>query len=252
MSETIAKESGHWYWPDGKPAYIVKGAKGQDVTPDIRHARKLGLYPGTTSITRLLAAPGLVEWMINEAIMAALTLPRHEGETDQEFVSRVKLDAKEKGKKAAQRGTDLHADIERAIRGEKHGHEEHIDAIEKAMSEHGLDLYAGRAEHTFAYAMGDGTTGYGGKIDYCYGIDLVDFKSKDRIEDGKKLAWDEMAIQLAAYGMGLRLPMLRAFNVFVGIQDQKIVVHRWSDDELARAKDMFIALFVIWKNKNRV
>lgn len=247
MSEPLAAESGHWYFPTGEPCFTVKGAKGQDVTPDIRHARKYGLFPGVTSITRLLAAPGLVEWMINEAIMAALTLPRHEGETDQEFVARVKFDAKERGKKAAERGTALHADIERAIRKEPHGHEEHVKAVERKMAEKGLDLYAGEAEHSFAHPYG-----YGGKIDYHLKPAVTDFKSKDRIEDGKKLAWDEHCIQLAAYGMGLGIEEPKGYNVFVGIEDAKAVIVEHSPEDMERGKQMFIALLTLWKSRNRI
>lgn len=246
MSE-LASESGHWYYPDGRPCFSVKGAKGQDVTPDIRHARKLGLYPGVTSITRLLAAPGLTNWMIDQAIMSALTLPRHEGETDEEFVSRVKFDSKERGKKAAERGTELHADIERAIRKEPHGHKDHIREIEKAMAANGLDLYGGTAEHSFAHPHG-----FGGKIDYHCPSALCDFKSKDFIEEGKKMAYDEHIIQLAAYNMGLGLKAPKLLNIFVGIDDAKVGIHEWTIQERERGELIFTALLVIWKAKNKI
>jgi hypothetical protein len=51
----------------------------------LRDARKFGWYPGVTSIIKCAAAPGLETWKQNQVLMAALTLPRVEGETSDSF-----------------------------------------------------------------------------------------------------------------------------------------------------------------------
>ncbi len=241
MSDLIAKESGHWYDPKtGEPVFSVTGAKGQTVSPDIRHARKLGLVPGVTAILGLLDKPGLTEWKINQAIMASLTLPRHGGETETEFVERVRFDSKEQGKKAAERGTALHAAIELFAQGKPYDSEfePHIIAVIAAIG----PLKNSAAEKTFAHPLG-----FGGKIDLSNPLGVWDIKSKDKIEDGKRLAWDEHQLQLSAYRAGLNLGAVPAWNVFVGIEDCKVAVHEWTPGELDKGWEMFKHLLAFYK-----
>ena len=159
--DPIATQGGHWYAPDGKPSYTVTGANGKERPATLRDARKLGLVPSVTKIIGLLDKPGLNQWREEQVIMSALTLPRHEGEYDAEFIARVKFDSRERTKKAAERGTDLHTDIERAIQGKPHGHEQHVKALVEEMAKYGIDFYAGNAEKSFAHHLG-----FGGKVDF--------------------------------------------------------------------------------------
>lgn len=249
-ADPIASEQGHWYALDGSPAYTVIGKNGKERPATLRDARQLNLVPSVTAITKLLAAPGLTNWIIDQNIMAALTLPRHENELDAEFLSRVKEDGKAKAKAAAERGTLLHTDIERAIQGKPHTrHQEHVKAIAAKMEEYGLNLYAGVAEHSFAHP-----DGFGGKCDYhtIAPAGLCDFKSKDVIEDGKKLVWDEHLIQCGAYREGLGLPTAQCFNIFVGIDDCKVEIVEHTEEELERGWAMFRCLLMLWKLKNRI
>ena len=49
----FAKESSHWYWPDGRTCYEVERADGKGMrAATLRDARKLGLYPGVTGIIK--------------------------------------------------------------------------------------------------------------------------------------------------------------------------------------------------------
>src|SRR4051812_25248796 len=109
----IPAESTHWYRRDGQPCYQVPRAKGdgmRDTT--LADARKLDLVPSVSLILKCAAAPGLENWKLRKMLEAALTLPRHEGESLDDFSERVISDSQEQGKKAAERGTDLHAAIE--------------------------------------------------------------------------------------------------------------------------------------------
>jgi hypothetical protein len=46
----------------------------------LRDARKLGLLPSVTNVLGVINKPELVEWKMTQAVLAALTLPRRDGE----------------------------------------------------------------------------------------------------------------------------------------------------------------------------
>ena len=52
----------HWYDKTGQLMHTVDGAKGQQVKPDLRHARKLDLAPGCTTIIKSANRDALNVW----------------------------------------------------------------------------------------------------------------------------------------------------------------------------------------------
>lgn len=250
MTTEIATSAGHWYDRAGNPVWTVKGAQGQDVTPDLRHARKLGLLPGVTSVIKVQSAPGLVNWMIDQALMSALTLPRVEGESLDDFKKRAQRDSQEQGNKARDKGTDLHTALELAVQGKPFDQNwlRHVEAVDTSLRLVGVDFLKGDAERSFAHPLG-----FGGKNDWHsvrQGV-LLDYKSKPRI-DGKKLAYDEHIQQLTACAEGLLIPGCRLLNVFVGVEDAKVVVHEWDDPlDCSRGWQMFRAALTLWQLKSR-
>lgn len=244
-----AAEWGRFYFPDGKPAYEVQGAKGM-VKPDIRHAKKLGLVPSVTSIIQEAAKPGLERWKVTQGILAALTLPRVDGESLDDFADRAMRDSQEQAKKAAERGTAIHAAIQ--------GHFEsgrtlvvkdywpYVEAVVLSIeNKYGLEGWI--SEQSFS------SGGFGGKTDLnkTLGVGhcgyVIDFKTKEFADTEKKLAWDEHCIQLAAYREGLGLPQAKCANVFVSVNNPGLVhVHEWSEEELQRGWAMFRALLDYW------
>lgn len=247
----IARDNTHWYDRTGNPVYTVAGANGQPVTPDIRHARKLGLLPGVTGVLKVQSAPALTEWLVKQALESALTLPRIEGESLDDFMARAKRDSQETGKKAADRGSDLHTALERAAQCKPFDEKwaRHVEAVDTSLRLAGVDFRAGDAEHSFAHPLG-----YGGKNDWhCKKQNvLLDYKSKDKIEAGKKLAYDEHIEQLTACAEGFRLERPRLLSVFVGVQDAKVIVHEWDDPlDCSRGWAMFQAALNLWQLRNR-
>src|SRR6185312_7564024 len=110
-AETIsgrAAESGHWYDRDGRPMYEIRSAKGDMRPVTLRDARKFGWVPGFSSIAQMEHKPMLVNWQIEQALMAALTLPRLPDESDDAFIDRAREDSKMQARKAADRGTAIH------------------------------------------------------------------------------------------------------------------------------------------------
>src|SRR5262249_7873584 len=110
-------ENTHWYRRDGEALHSVPSAKGslQTVTmrpTTLRDARKLGLLPSVTNVLGVINKPELVEWKMTQAVLAALTLPRADGEELGAFAKRVVEDAQSQVKGAAEFGSAFHAGAE--------------------------------------------------------------------------------------------------------------------------------------------
>ena len=218
------------------------------VKPDIRHAKKLGLYPGTTTIIREAAKPGLERWKQTQAILSALTLPRLDGESLDSFAERALRDSGEQAKKAAEKGTNIHASIQAHYEGLEYPDEHKVFVANTAIAiekKYGVSSFC--AEESFASNLG-----YGGKIDLYTDELVIDVKSKEfseeQLADKKfRLAWDEHAQQLAAYRGGLELPKAVCANVFVSVNNLGLVhIHQWPEEDLQRGWRMFRALLNYW------
>ncbi len=266
----LAGDQSHWYRRvDGAAVYEVPMTSKEGMRrTNLKDARKLDLVPSVTSILKVMAAPGLEIWKAQQLLQAALTLPKKQGETLDDYAKRIVEDSKAQGIEAANRGKQLHAAIEDYIRGIISPEwKEHLILLDKTLEQHGIDIHAGQPEHSFASQIGG--LWYGGKIDYYrnqkdhfLGDSIVlDFKSKDNIEPKKQLVWDEHAIQIAAYGYGLfgritsskpwAWEAFRGLNVFVGVQDCEIRVHEHPPEDLERGLAMFSDVLSFWHRKNR-
>lgn len=256
MTTIIARaaESVHWYGQDGSPQYTVKAKDGSDRPTTLRDARKFNLVPSVTTIMKVMAKPGLDVWKNEQLLLAALTLPRVEGESEKAFIARVVADSKETGKRAAEAGTLIHESIERFYAGEKDvKHREAAEAFQAAVTAR-FGSMAMIPEASFSSPKG-----YGGKVDLYCGKNAVlpeglvlDSKTKDFGPDDEVVAYDENLMQLAAYRMGLELPHARCANVFVSRTHPGLVrIHEWTEEELIRGYRMFGALLTFWKLKNK-
>ena len=121
MTTIIARsaESVHWYRKDGGPQYTVKAKDGSDRPTTLRDARKMDLVPSVTTILKIAAKPGLEAWKQEQMLLAALTLPRLDGESEKDLVARIVADSKETAKQAAERGTRIHEEVETHFAGKK-------------------------------------------------------------------------------------------------------------------------------------
>jgi len=236
-------ESTHWYDADGKPRYTVTGKNGKERATTLRDARAMNLYPSVTTIIKVAAAPGLENWKIDQALMAALTLPRLEGESLDDFMERAKKDAKEQAIKAAERGSAIHADIERGFKGID---SEAYRAVRAVLDE----MFPGEewiAESSFSCAIG-----YGGKIDlYSKNGIFVDFKTKDNLDPESLTVYDEQAMQLSAYALGIWVRGLGnpvRVSVFIDREDvSKVAVHAWDVESHEKHCKMFLNLLSYWR-----
>jgi len=254
MTTIIARsaESVHWYGQDGSPQYTVKAKDGSDRPATLRDARKFNLVPSVTTVMKIMAKPGLDVWKNEQLLLAAMTLPRKETETEKEFIARIVADSKETGKQAAEKGTRIHESIERWYVGERDvEHLETAKAFELAVFQHfKTDPFEKwKTEISFTSPLG-----FGGKVDLhtTTGLGIVvDAKTKDFGPDDKVDAYDEMLMQLAAYRQGLERPNARCANVFASRTHPGLIkVIEWSEEDLQKGWEMFQCLLRFWKIKN--
>lgn len=240
----FATAAGHWYKSDGTPAYTMIGANGKERAVTLRDARKENLFPGVTTIIRCAAAPALEKWKRDQVLLSAMTLPRIDGEPSDDFVRRVEQDWQQQGRAAADRGTAIHAAIERHFRGEQPD-EEFWPWVKAARDE--IARVCGpqewSAERSFACARG-----YGGKTDLHSTAWVIDSKTKDGPADGRKL-WDEELMQLAAYRHGLGLPAARCGILHVDRTNPSATIIEATPEQLATGLEMFSALLSFWQAK---
>jgi hypothetical protein len=243
-----SSESTHWYTRDGDPMYTVPSKK--DGTPrntTLRDARERNLVPSVTTILNIAAKPGLNVWLQEQAILAALTLPRGEAETESAWLKRVVQDSKAQARDAADLGTEIHAAIQGFYEGQKaSAFPIHVQTCTKAIESHyGAKKWI--AERAFAHEMG-----FGGKVDMHTDGIVIDIKTKDFDDPAKVAGYDEHLMQLAAYRVGLGMPEARCANVFVSRTNADLaVVKEWAEEDLARGWLMFTALLSFWQYKNQ-
>ena len=248
----FTSEAGHWYTRNGEPAYTTIGANGKPRNTTLRDARKDNLVPSVTTILNVAAKPGLENWKLQQVLLAALTLPKRDQESETEYIDRIISDSKEQGKAAADAGTDIHGAIENFYRtGKVSAHKEHVDAVKVAISEK-FGERSWICERPFAHELG-----FGGKCDMfsrdekdsAKGI-VVDIKTKEFTDPEKVEGYDEHMMQLAAYRVGLGMPSAQCANVFVSRNSPGLVVIKeWGPEDLARGWKMFARLLEFWQLK---
>jgi hypothetical protein len=67
--------SNHWYDMDGNPVWEVTGKNGKKRPPTVRDARKHNLCPSVTTVLKVLDAPELNKWKINQILKACKEYP---------------------------------------------------------------------------------------------------------------------------------------------------------------------------------
>lgn len=249
---THVAEGTHFYDRQGKPVYeLPNSSKGGMRPTTVRDARRMNLVPSVTTVIKMQAQPGLELWKADQAILAALTLPRREGEPEADWLCRVKHDSRAQGQAAADLGTQIHGAIQSYYERKAKPAPDMYDHVK------GVVLCVGREtptvpwfpERSFAH-----TSGYGGKCDLSsYGW-VIDFKGKDFGPDEAPLlkTWDEHPQQLAAYRAGLKLHEARCAIVYFSRTHPGLARFiEIPESDLQRGWCMFSALLDFWKAKNR-
>lgn len=240
MSLTIVApvQSGHWYGQDGTPAHDA----------DLRRARKEKLLPSVTSVLSVLAKPALETWKINQAILASLTLPRREEESDQDFAARVVRDWKEQSGAAADLGTRVHTWAEDFMAGKSVRDIPEVSETLKALA---VWIGEQKWEHVLIEdTLTNPELGYAGRIDLQATMNgrrvILDWKTSGN-KDGKLEPYQEYCWQLAAYGEGRE--DVDYINVMLSTNPARpgTRIHQWTPEEIAQGWEAFRAALKIWR-----
>jgi hypothetical protein len=239
-------ESGHFYLPNGDTAYRIVGKNGKERNTTVKDAREHGLLPSVTTIIGCASKPALDVWKQQQAILAALTLPRLEVESEEDWLSRVVADSKETAKQAAERGTQIHGVIEAFYEGIYIPElPPYVRAVENAINEHfGSQLWI--SEKSFAYG------GFGGKCDLVAKSGfVVDFKTTEKDLDKLDYFFDHQ-MQLSAYRMGFEMPKARCAIVYVNALQNKAKLVEIPEDDLRIGWECFTHLLAFYRAKNKL
>lgn len=244
---------GHWYTVDGERVDQVLGTKGHNVAPDLRHARKLDLAPGVTTVIKCAAAEALVVYREKQVLLAALTLPRSEHETDEDYCARVMRDSRQHAEDAALVGTALHAEIEHGINNQANLNPWVVAARDALVAQYGDRSWFTERSAVSYY-------GFATKSDLCAQHDdgqegcrfplVVDIKSKDGPLDELK-TYDEHHMQLAATAMALGWDVdVQCAILFLRRDKPEARLVLVEHEKIQRGWRMFRCLLKFWQEKN--
>jgi hypothetical protein len=256
-------DNAHWYQRDGEPLHSVLSAKGEPRPTTVRDARKLGLLPSVTNVLGVINKPELVEWKMTQAVLAALTLPRKEGEELGVFAKRVVEDAQSQVKGAAEFGSAFHAGAEQVARS--------LEVDQAGPYAAWLNLHRDWFQANCVRVIWTERVlvstelGYAGTADLlvehqAHGLTLVDYKTQgakaetlksEMLKSGgwRPRVYSSWCQQLAAYRRAIGKPMA-CMNVIVNSTESSAPVeHVWTEDQLRAGLESFEAALVIWRNE---
>ena len=243
-----------------KRVYLRLDLGKGDRPTSLRDARKLGLFPSVTNVLSILAKPGLEAWKIEQGILAALTLPRNEGETIDEFAKRVVTDMTSEVGRAADLGSAVHAAIEGYAQGRWLPEDQEVARLFQPAREW-FDAEV-LAVHSVEIAAAHTEWGYAGRVDLVATLKstgrptVIDFKTQKtrRDKDGsfKPILHDTWPLQLEAYRQALAsrdkgLANAAIASVVIGSSEPvPVVVKVWDDADKAGFFRAFLAARDLW------
>ena len=261
MTLVQRESASHWYWPNGEPMHEVLRADGTATRPTtLRDARKLGLYPSVTNILNVIAKPGLDAWKQEQAILAALTLPRLHEEPLDDFARRVVTDMTRQVRDAADLGSAIHAAIENYA--QSGAIPENPDVLR--LFEPAREWFDAEVEtvHAVEAAVSHTEWGYAGRVDLVATLRstgrpaVIDFKTqKTRLaKDGsfRPAYYETWPLQLEAYRQALvsRSPEFaeaETASVVIGSTEPVPVgVKVWDPEEAPARFRAFLAARQLW------
>lgn len=228
----------------------------------ITDARKAGWYPSVTTIQGLLDKPALTDWKITEHLKqahkfyAACVEEAWPLMSLEEWTRRVKEDTQSALDKAPKDGTDFHDVLERYFSGGNIEDLSKEDRYTCAMVDEAVAHNCGKQEWVTEKSFVD-PMGFAGKCDIHCSLPpgngfksgwVIDYKTKNTADKWKpgKMAYPEMAMQLAAYRVGLGLDNARCANVFICLETGEVEFYEWGEETLNRQWANFADLLRIW------
>jgi len=253
---------GHWYHADGRPQHTVLSKDGNPRNTTKRDARKLGLFPSVTTITKVIANPSLDRWKQQQIFNACISNPLKSGDELGEYESRVRAFAQRKMVDARAFGSLFHSAIDELNKtgflteeyNEVKPFVQHYIQWTRDEQVQFLDTEFTAVNERLGYAgQVDALAVVGGKLT------LLDYKTQDVKEDGKgqlKPNWYESWIwQLAAY-KNASWPnkpkkIQQVMSVVLCSQAPCYPITKiWTTEEVAAGWKVFQAASQIWQLTN--
>lgn len=244
------KESGHYYAKDGTAVFEVPNkSKGGMRPTTLRDAKSMGLFASVTTIMKVLAAPELDRWKQQQVLLASLTLPRHDGEIDEEYCSRIMEDAFKQVDDAADLGTQIHKALELHFQGQSYdpSMEVYIAPVKDWVAKHKVKFL----QHELRLVNTE--VGYAGTTDALVEVNgvlhILDYKSRKTKPEYEIKPWSKEPMQIAAYAKVAGAP--RGVNLYISTTEPGRVGEAWYDEEtLNKEYDTFTHVCKIWQSIN--
>ena len=248
-------DSGHWYNHKGESVWQVPGSGGRLVSPDIRHARKLQLAPGVTTILRMADRPQLTRWREMEVCrIAALRAPKNLDDDLSGWIESVIAQSREVAAEAALAGSEIHAKVESDLLLTPN--DPWIAAVRSSLAATRVKPEAWKREQGCVSKLGFAT-----KSDLHADGWVIDIKTKDG--DLSELeTYDEHAMQLAATSHALGMLQSRSWSTSEQLPTKYGILYVRRDapearlveveaNDIRRGWECFLSLLVFWQKKNK-
>lgn len=270
----------HWYTKNGKAMHKVPGKTVAERDTTITDARKMGLLPSVSGITKVWANQGLDRWKQNATIEATLnycradwtgdwsTFKQHE---EDHFYGEIRARADDGMNAASSLGVKIHAAIEAELTETDWDFSEIVElsdgrsvalmdlvypAINKVRE---LGIIAVENEKIVTCLK----HGYAGQMDMAYAqketVGVLDFKST-KTKPGKKIDVRQgQSMQIAAYHYAywgtLDKPHFQinhqGINLYISTTEVgRVDVVTYDHDELAKQWEGFLACLTLWRLQN--
>lgn len=245
----FSPDAAHWYQRDGQPLHTVLSGKGEPRPTTLRDARKLDLLPSVTNILGVIAKPELTAWLQEQAVMAALTLPRIAGEAEDAFAKRVVEDSLTTRDGAADFGTAFHHGAERIAQT--------LEVDQADLLSAWLNRYRDWWQENVLTCrwteqrVVSNQFGFAGTADLLiehkvHGLCLVDLKTMKINPKYKMKPYSTWAYQLAAYRKALGIEA-RCINLIINsVVAETPIEHVWGEAEMDAGLRAFMAARELW------
>jgi hypothetical protein len=243
-------EGGHWYDKDGNARHTIVGKNGKIRKTTLRDARSENWLPSVTTVMKVLAAPELDRWKQQQVLLASLTLPRQDMESDEDYCSRIMQDAFKQVDDAADLGTNIHAALENHFQGKPYDSamESYVAPVKK-WAEHNRVTFL---QHELRLVSRE--VGYAGTTDALIEKDgvlhVMDYKSR-RTKSGYDITpWSKEPMQISAYAKIVNAP--RGVNVYISTTEPGRIGEAWYDEAaLNKEYEAFKHVVALWQHQNK-
>lgn len=244
----------HAYDPKtGEPVHQVPYADPNRGMRDttLRDVKKLGLYPSVNEYLNIIAKPWLSSWQVRTAISNCYNNPRKMDEDESIYLGRISDISTKAGEEIMGFGTEIHAQIEAALKGGEYTHPEIVNPVLELFADNNwkiLELETVILSKEYPY---------GGTADVVYSAEneygIIDFKTcKDAT---KPFANKSYVMQIAMYHMaehGFIGEKAAGYNIFISRDENigAVKAVRYDCDDLSAAWEAAKSAIKLWQYTN--